>query len=378
MTTTYSSIAEFNDEDRPHSEATDQAPFDAARAEAFSDKMADTLNSAALALMTSIGHRTGLFDVMSALEPATTHEIAHAAKLSERYVREWLGAMVTGGVVEYDQHRRTYRLPPEHAACLTRKASPNNMAVSMQWIAVLGSVEDLVVEAFRHGKGVPYAAYRNFHRVMAEESNQTTIGGLFDHILPSVPGLLPRLERGIDVLDVGCGAGRAMIELASRFPNSRFTGYDFSTEAIAAANTEAARRRLANVRFDVKDAAKLDEQHRYDLITAFDAIHDQARPDIVLANIRRALRPGGVFLMQDILASSHVHCNCDHPVGTFIYTISCMHCMSVSLANNGMGLGAAWGKEKATEMLDEAGFIDLTVEQLPHDTLNYYYVSRAA
>ena len=350
--------------------------FDPAKAEAFTRKMLDTFNGAALALMTSIGHRTGLFDTMAKLRASTATDVALEANLSERYVREWLGAMVTAGVVEHDPEAGTYRLPPEHAAALTRAASPNNLAVTAQWVAVLGAVESKVVEAFTHGRGVPYSAYERFHEVMAEESSQTTVAGLREHILPLVPGLSHLLERGIDVLDVGCGRGRAMIELAAAFPRSRFAGYDFSADAIADARIQAARRRLGNVRFEACDVAAMAERRAYDLVTAFDAIHDQAKPADVLRNIAAALRPGGTFLMQDIAASSHHHGNIGAPLGTFTYTISCMHCMSVSLANNGAGLGAAWGKEKALQMLSEAGFGDVRVERLPHDIINYYYVAQ--
>lgn len=341
----------------------------------FADKMAEVMNHGAVALMTSIGHRTGLFDTMAQMGPATCREIAMRAGLSERYVREWLGAMVTGGIVTYDPTDATFTLPAEHADFLTRQASPTNMASTCQWIAVLGAVEDEVTDAFRHGNGVPYSAYKRFHQVMAEESEQTTIAGLMDHIIPLVPGLEAALRDGINVLDIGCGAGGAIRVLAEHFPRSRFTGYDLCDGAIDMGQRQAAERQLTNVRLEVKDVAGMEEAACYDLITAFDAIHDQARPDLVLANIHRALRPGGTFLMQDIGASSHLHENVGHPIGPFIYTISCMHCMSVSLANRGMGLGAAWGKHKALEMLAQAGFRDVRVEQLEHDFLNYYYVA---
>jgi ubiquinone/menaquinone biosynthesis C-methylase UbiE len=342
--------------------------------DAFTGKLVDAINAAGLVLMTSIGHRTGLFDAMSQMEPATSDAIAKRAGLSERYVREWLGAMVTSDVVEYDPANQTYHLPREHAAVLTRAASPNNIAVSCQWIGVLGAAEDPVTEAFRHGKGVPYSAYNRFHEVMAEESAQTVVGGLDEHILPLVPDLTARLEQGIDVLDIACGSGRAMTELALKYPRSRFNGYDFSKDAIAAARRFAEQRGASNVTFQVRDLATMDDTQRFDLITAFDAIHDQAKPAEVLSNIRRALRVGGVLLMQDIMASSHLEQNASLTFGTFTYTISCMHCMSVSLANGGPGLGAAWGKEKALEMLRDAGFQDVKVETLPHDPINYYYI----
>src|ERR671917_677670 len=225
--------------------------FDQAKAEEFAERMVDVLNSGAIALMTSIGHRTGLFDAMAGLPPSTSEEIASAASLNERYVREWLGAMVVGKIVEHDPENGTYRLPQEHAAFLTRAASPDNIAAFAQYIPLLGSVEDGIVESFRHGGGVPYSGFPRFHEVMAEDSGQTVLPALTDHILPLVPGLVERLEQGIDVMDVGCGSGRALNLMARTFPNSRFLGYDLSEEAIARARAEAQEEHgITNARFE--------------------------------------------------------------------------------------------------------------------------------
>ncbi|HZF59185.1 MAG TPA: hypothetical protein VEZ19_12025, partial [Rubrobacter sp.] len=119
--------------------------IDQARSEAFAERMLGVLNDGALALMTSIGHRTGLFDIMAGLPPSTSEEIASAAGLNERYVREWLAAMVVGRIVEHDPEGATYRLPPEHAAWLTRASTPDNIAVAAQFVPVLASVEDRIV-----------------------------------------------------------------------------------------------------------------------------------------------------------------------------------------------------------------------------------------
>lgn len=346
--------------------------FDQTRAQEFAERMLGVLNEGALALMCSIGHRTGLFDALAKLPPSTSAGIAEAANLNERYVREWLGAMVVGGIVEHDPRHMTYSLPAEHAAFLTRAASPDNVAVTAQFIPLLGSVEDGIVECFREGGGVSYSAYPRFHEVMAEDSGQTVVAALFDHILPLVPGLRERLETGMDVLDVGCGSGRALNLMAREFPESRFTGYDFSEEGITRARAGADG--LSNVRFEVKDAAKLDEAASYDLITTFDAVHDQADPAAVLAGICRALRPDGVYLMQDIAGSSYVQNNMDHPIGPLLYTISTMHCTTVSLAQGGAGLGTMWGEEKARKMLADAGFTNVEAEQLPHDFGNSYFI----
>jgi len=345
-----------------------------AKAEEFAERMIGILNSGALALMSSIGHRTGLFDVMSDLPPSTSEQIAEAASLNERYVREWLGAMVTGGIVEYDPDHGTYRLPPEHAASLIRAATPDNIAAFAQYIPLMGTVEDRIVECFKKGGGVPYASFGRFQEVMAEDSGQTVVAALMDSIIPLVPGLAEDLENGIEVLDVGCGSGRAINLMAKSFPKSRFRGYDISEEAIATGRSAAEQQGLTNVRFEVQDVTILDASEQYKLITAFDAIHDQAKPAMVLKEIANALHSAGTFLMQDIAASSYVHKNIDHPVGPLLYTLSCMHCMTVSLASKGAGLGAMWGEEKAREMLQEAGFTRVEVKKLLHDFQNIYYL----
>jgi ubiquinone/menaquinone biosynthesis C-methylase UbiE len=345
------------------------------RTEEFTERTVQILNDAALALMMSIGHRTKLFDTMADLPATTAAGIARASGLNERYVREWLGAMVTGGIVELDAERETYTLPPEHAVCLTRGSSPNNLAVTAQWIGVLGGAEDAVVDAFRHGRGVPYSAYPRFHTVMAEESRQTVVEGLLTHILPLSYGMIDKLGAGIDVLDIACGSGAAIVTMAETFPLSRFTGVDMSVEAINAGRNEVIARELRNVTLVQADAADLWLENTYHLITAFDAIHDQARPARVLERVHAALRPGGVFLMQDIAGHTKLADNTTHPFGPFTYTISTMHCMSVSLAAGGPGLGAMWGREKAVEMLNAAGFADVRVTELPHDPINYYYIA---
>ncbi len=137
---------------------------------------------------------------------------------------------------------------------------------------------------------MPYSAYPRFHEVMAEESAQTVVAALTDHILPLVPGLIERLENGIEVLDVGCGSGRALNCMARAYPNSCFTGYDISEEAIARARAEAEEHGTKNVHFEVRDVAALGEEASYDLITTFDVIHDQAKPASVLRGIAQALR----------------------------------------------------------------------------------------
>ncbi|HSE82693.1 MAG TPA: class I SAM-dependent methyltransferase [Gaiellaceae bacterium] len=349
--------------------------LDTGRAEAFGERMLGALNDAALVLMTSLGHRTGLFDTMARLPATTSNEIAEAAGLQERYVREWLGAMVVSRVVEYDPEAATYSLPAEHAVALTRAAGPDNFGAVAAYVPVLARVEDEVAECFRTGGGVPYSSYPRFQEVMAEDSATMVDAALIDTTLPLVPGLVDRLREGIDVADVGCGSGHALNVMAKEFPRSRFVGYDLSEEGLARAGREAEDLGLGNVSFVVRDLAALDEPGAYDLITAFDVVHDQAKPAEVLQAIARALAPEGTFLMVDFAASSALEENVDHPLGPTLYMFSVLHCMTVSLAQDGAGLGTVWGEQKAVEMLGEAGLGEIRVERVEGDPFSNYYIA---
>ncbi len=224
----------------------------------FSEYLVDTMNKGALSLMLSIGHRSKLFDIMATLSPSSIKEIADKSKLNERYVKEWLGAMMTGKIVDFDSENNTFTLPKERAQYLTREGGIYNFAASMQWIPVLAQVEDEIVECFRKGGGVPYTSYPRFHEVMAEERYQTVVVGLTEHILPLVPGIIRKLENGIKVLDIGCGMGRAVNMMAKHFPNSTFYGYDLSAQAIEGAKKEAtkigeSKHRFSDARYPQSD-----------------------------------------------------------------------------------------------------------------------------
>lgn len=344
--------------------------------EEFAERITAALDGASLTLLLSIGHQTGLLDTMAGLAPSTSAQVADAAGLDERYVREWLGGMTTGRVVDYDADSATYSLPPHRAGVLTRAAGPQNFAVVAQFLPLLGEVEQKIIGCFRRGGGLPYSEFPRFHRLMAEESGAVYDTTLVDVVLPLVDGLAERLRSGADVADFGCGSGHAINVMAQAFPASRFTGVDFSDEAIATGVAEAGRLGLANATFESHNLAELDRREAYDVITVFDAIHDQAEPARVLENIHRALRPGGVLLMADIKASSRLEENIGVPLSTYLYTTSLMHCMTVSLALDGAGLGAAWGEQLAVAMLGDAGFDDVRVAEVEGDPINNYYVAR--
>ena len=354
----------------------DNQDYDNSRAEVFASKMFQFLNGGMLSLMISIGYKTGLFDTISQLKPSTSQEISKAAKLNERYVREWLGAMVTGNIIDYDPSTGKYLLRKEHSTFLTRKSGIDNLAVLAQYVSLMGNVEDKIVECFRNGGGLPYSEYPKFQQLQAEETARIFDSKLTNQILPLIPEINDKLSNGIKVLDIGCGRGHAINLMGKAFPKSKFTGCDISREGISSAKEEAKNLGLTNVQFEIKDALLIEELGKFDLITAFDTIHDQTQPTKVLKAINGSLNNGGFFLMQDIAASSKVEKNIGSQLAPTLYTISTMHCMSVSLAFNGEGLGTMWGKELAVKKLDEAGFKDIKVKNIEGDIMNYYYLSR--
>ena len=347
--------------------------FDRAKARAFTQLMVRHLEGAAVTVMLEVGRRVGLFDAMAQMGAVTSAAIADKTGLSERYIREWLGAMVCGGVVEYAAAEHTYRLPREHATALTG-SSTRNLTSMVEMFPLLNRVIPDVAEAFRTGGGVPYTAFQpDFTGLMDRRSRPRYDELLFSAYLGKPEGLTARLESGVRVADVGCGTGHCITLMARRFPKSTFVGYDISESAIASAHAAAAG--LDNATFVVQDLARLESATPFDLITAFDAIHDQADPAGVLRRIRAALHPDGLFLMLDVWASSELAGNVGTPMAPYLYTMSTMHCMSVSLAAGGPGLGTAWGHQTATRMLREAGFTDVQLFERV-DPANSLYVAR--
>ncbi|CAG8667224.1 6384_t:CDS:1, partial [Paraglomus occultum] len=249
-------------------------------AQAFAGKLIKTLNDGALCLMISIGYRTGLYDTISTFYPefVSSQALADKAKLNERYVREWLGAMVVGGIIEYNSESKTYRLPKDHAAFMTREAGPKNVAVFAQWIPLLGSVEERILGCFQNGGGVPIEAYHRLDEVLAEKNNIFLVSALKDMIVPGIPGLSDKLNQGCKVLDMGCGRGLVILDLAKRHPNCTFRGYDISSKLVAEANADVASLGLTNISFHVQNISSLEEVGEYDVILTLDVIHHLADP----------------------------------------------------------------------------------------------------
>jgi SAM-dependent methyltransferase len=347
--------------------------FDPAKADAFGGRLMGILGGSLLSAMVDIGHRTGLF-AAAAKGWATSDGLAARAGLNERYVREWLGAVTTAGIIEYDEASATFCLPPEHAALLTTPTGLGPVAVAN---TVLAKYVPQIVRAFRDGGGVPYAAFApEFTDAMDAMGRGVFDTLLLDAYLPLAPGLSDALARGVRVADVACGTGHAIVVLARAFPRSTFVGYDLDEHAIARARAEAAGERLGNVTFELADAARLTVDVPFDVVCMFDALHDQVDPEGVLTRVHAALVTDGTLFLREPRAADTLAGNLANPMAPIMYSVSTLHCLTVSLAHGGAGIGMAFGEERARAMLVRAGFTDPDVHPAPGQPFDAVYVSR--
>ena len=350
----------------------EQTDVDAAAVEEFAGKLIETVTGALVTSLIEIGRRTRLFELATA-GPATSAELAERGGLQERYVREWLAAMATAEIFEYDAGNRRFWLPVEHAAALTGDTY-DNLAPLAYLVSVITRQGEAVAQCFTEGGGVPWKAYLpEMHDVMDVAWQPMYRDILVQQILPLAAGLVEKLERGTRVADVACGSGNGTLVMARRFPNSTFVGFDLDADAIAVARSRADG--LSNVSFEVADAATLTSDRPFGAAFVFNAVHDQARPLEVLSSIQSILEPGGTFLMNEPRISSNLEDNIGNPVAPMTYAISLLHCMTVSLAEDGAGLGTGWGEQVALALLADAGFGPVEVHDAPGDPGNAIFVT---
>ena len=355
-------------------EAPNPTELDPAAVGEFAGRIFGAYGGGMLAFMVDLGHRTGLFEA-AAQGPATSQELADRAGLQERYVREWLGAVVTGGIFEYDAKNGVYTLPLVAAACLTGPGA-NNVAPFSGFVAHMGTHLNEIVQAFTEGGGVPYSAFRpGFTDIMDAGSRNVFNGTLIDGVLPLAPGPVDELRAGARVADIGCGTGHALVLMAKAFPASTFVGYDLAEDAIERARAEAAAEGLTNVTFEVRDIGTIAADQPFDAITTFDTIHDLVDPPGVLACVFANLRPGGTYLMVEPHMQTNLEDNIGNPMAPMMYATSTLHCLTVSLAEGGAGLGTCFGEQKAIELLADAGFGEVAVLPHPADPIDGIFVT---
>jgi SAM-dependent methyltransferase len=350
--------------------------IDPARQEEFVGKVVEQISGTMTTLLGAVGDRLGLFKNLAEQGPATSAELASRTKLNERYLREWLGGMATAGYLDYDGSTKRFSLPAEHASVLAQENGPFFVGGVYQTLPALTGVFEQVVTAFRNGGGVSQSQYND----MMWDGIERFSASWFDNLLlqqwiPAMPDVKAHLERGCDVADVGCGRGRALVKLAQAFPRSRYVGYDNFGPTIARATANARDADVSDrVCFQERDVSK-GLPTEFDLITTFDVVHDAADPFELLQSIRRALRPGGVYVCLDINCSDKLEENM-HPLGAMFHGFSVFYCMTTSLANDGAALGTlGFHEAKVCELCEKAGFS--SVRRVPlHNPFNNLYEAK--
>ncbi|HZC13133.1 MAG TPA: class I SAM-dependent methyltransferase [Thermoleophilaceae bacterium] len=331
--------------------AIDPGKLDALLARAVGD-----LSAGYGGVMVSLGNRLGLYKAMAGAGPLSSRELASRAGCAERYVREWLGAQVAGGYVDYHAISDTYELTPEQAFVLADEDSPVFIPNAWYTPASMWSDEDKAVEAFRTGKGIPWgdhdgrlycgvaAFYRNAYR-----------GSLVSQWLPALDGVVEKLEAGAVVADVGCGYGHSTTLMAQAFPASQFHGFDTHPDSVAEARRIAAGAGVDRAAFAV---ARADDYPGtgYDLICFFDCLHDLGDPVAAAAHAAKAVAPDGTVMLVEPFANDRVEDNIS-PVARLYYAASTTICCAHAISEGGrMVLGAQAGEARLADVFRKAGF----------------------
>ncbi|XP_002740918.2 S-adenosylmethionine-dependent methyltransferase Rv2258c-like [Saccoglossus kowalevskii] len=327
---------------------------------AFEQRMMQILNNGVISLGISIGSASGLFETMAELdEPRSSSEIAEAACLKERYVREWLGAMVTSNIVEVDPDRNTYFLPLHRAKSLSRKKGDGSVATFSDGVPLLTGVFQDILDCMKKDgpKGVSYSRYPTYTKY-SDEMASLKLQKLPQGYLFTSEEVQSKLVPGAVACDVGCGSGIPVCTLAQLYPACKFYGVDLSEKAITAAQNRALEMKLTNVTFIQCDASSMAEDwiEKFDIVVTMAVVHDLPRPDLVHHEIMRILKDDGIYIMEDIDCHSNHSDNIGNPRAALYYTWSMFRCMATSLYfDNSFGLGAMWGKERAIEFLEKMG-----------------------
>lgn len=346
------------------------------RTAAFEYQLQQTLNRSSLSLMILLGYRTGLWDVLRQLDHATSREIAEQAGLQEAPVADWLATMLSGNIIEFDPIFQTYRLPREHASVLCGDAGSTQYTDSLKLLTLFAQHEAELTSCFQDKTKQSEGELADLLSEQRAIQTEPVTNRLFQQILPLVPGLIMRLCDGSDVLELGCGDGTLLLELARAFPQSNFVGYDPSEELIEQARQAAAKLGLENVSFMQRELTQIHAINAFDLITAFDVMDQRTDPSELLDAVQTALRPEGTLLIQNLAFSRNRECNLQHPLSALLYTISSFR----NLTTPDNRLATYWhrGQEAICQGLEEAGFVNVENHSLSQDLLHEYFVAQSA
>lgn len=331
----------------------------------FAEKALKDFSSCLAVHLAAMGQKLGLFQLLGQSGPLTSNELAQRSGYQERYLREWLSALAAAGWLDY--HEQKFSLDSQRASQLNDEMNPMYLGGFLEFIAPATSIIPQLSQCFLNGGGV---SYRQHHPQMHQVVDKLTCTNhrhfLTGHWLPNLlPQLHQQLLQGREVADVGCGTGQGLIELARSYPNSRFTGYEPHPPAFEAALQRVREAEVEDRVMLVQADSRALPQERFDFVATFDVVHDVARPQELVADIYRALRPGGTYLMQEICGTDGLE-NLLNPRGALLFSISSLYCLPVSMALDGAGIGTCMGQSQAAGLCAQAGFEDFRKLDFEH------------
>ncbi|WP_232248467.1 methyltransferase domain-containing protein [Streptacidiphilus rugosus] len=326
--------------------------------ESLMGKVLTDLGAVAIAPLMVIGERLGIFTAMADGAPVSSIELAARTGTQERNVREWLAAMAASGYVTLDPDGR-FRLSPEQTVVFTQQDSPYYAPSGFQLFSACAAHEtrDKLEQAFVKGGGMGWEQHiPELFPSVGRFFRNGYAAFLVDMWLPSLNGVVDRLNNGGSVADVGCGIGWSTMQMARAFPKAHCVGFDYHAPSIDQAKAAAEQSGLA-ARVDFRTAGSADfGGGPYDLITFFDCLHDMGDPVGALSHCRARLTDGGVVMLVEPNAADDLAENL-HPLSRAMYAASSMVCVPASQAQEvGRALGAQAGEERTREVAAEAGF----------------------
>jgi 2-polyprenyl-3-methyl-5-hydroxy-6-metoxy-1,4-benzoquinol methylase len=354
-----------------------KSTIDMAQAQKMAEHVFGLLGGAVVSAMIYLGDRLGFYREMQSEEPVTSEELAKKMGLHERWVREWLQGQASAGLIDYKGEGR-FALSPEAACVLADESSPLFLAGGFCALPAQMAVLERLPESFRTGLGLPYDALgpegaRGVERLLGPWYRTQ----LVPVALPKLDGVVAKLKAGAQVADVGCGGGIAAIEMAKAFPQSMFHGYDISKYALERAEENKAHTRVNNVTFHDATLQPIPGDGSFDFISTFDCLHDMAHPEVVIAAVRKALKPDGTWMIADVHGQPSFEQNLsDNPLAPLMYGFSVLCCMSSAMSElGGAGLGTLGFPEPvARRMAKEAGFTRFRSHEFDNPINAYYEV----
>lgn len=337
--------------------------------------------SAFEAVSITLGRRLGLYQALEDHGPSTAAELAEAGGIHPRYAREWLEQQAAAGYLEVDDptkpaEERRFAIPQPLAICFNDPESLASIGPLFDFYGSIGTIFPALLQAFRDGGGVPYAAY-GVHDIQGDFNRPPFLNLLTTEWLPTVPGLVEKLAAGdARVAEIGSGEGWAAVAIAKAWPGVRVDGFDLDDASVAAARQHAIDAGVADrVRFEVADVADTAqfEEDGYDLVLAFEMVHDLARPVEALATMRRLGKTDATYVVMDERVAEQFEAPTENPVERLFYVASVLHCLPAGMAEQpSAGTGTVMRPSTLLGYATKAGFADVEILPIEHDMFRFY------